>query len=298
MALPPLLAPNDTVGIIAPSRLILPNQLESALEVFKSWGLDVRQGHSLYASHGYFAGSDTQRLADLQGFINDSSIKAIFCARGGYGMTRIIDQVDLNPLHENPKWIIGFSDITALHLKLSKNKLSSVHGLMPVQFEYFDAQGSIQSLKNLLFEGRGKVEAPPHEFNRPGQCQAEMIGGNLSLIADSLGTNTEIDPAGKVLFIEEIDEYLYKIDRMLVQLKRAGKFDRLAGVLIGDFSQMKDTQIPFGQSLEEIIINKFREYDYPVGFGFAIGHEIPNYSIPFTSPVQFEVGAEQSLITF
>lgn len=298
MALPPLLKPHDTIGIIAPSRLIFPNQIEKAVEVLKKWGLQVHQGDALFESHGYFAGSDEQRLSDLRSFINDSSVKAILCARGGYGMTRILDQLDLSELTANPKWIVGFSDITALHLALAKKNISSVHGLMPVQFEYFDAEGSIESLQKLLFEGKGETEALASDFNRSGTCTAPIVGGNLSLVADSLGTHSEVETAGKILFLEEIDEYLYKVDRMLIQLKRAGKFNQLKGLIIGDFSQMKDTQIPFGQGLEQIILDKVAEYDYPIGFGFQIGHEIPNYSIPLMYPVNFNVTNEQASISF
>ncbi|MEM6817056.1 MAG: LD-carboxypeptidase [Bacteroidota bacterium] len=298
MTVPSLLTANDAVAIIAPSRLILPDQVEKALKVFRHWGLQVHLGDSIFKSHGYFAGTDEQRLGDLQHFVNDPSIKAIFCARGGYGVTRILDQLDLDPLKENPKWIIGFSDITALHLALAKLGIASVHGLMPVQFDYFDAESSIESLRKLLFEGTGLINAASNDSNRRGSGSAPIIGGNLSLLADSLGTASEVETENKILFFEEIDEYLYKVDRMLTQLKRAGKFDALKGLVIGDFSQIKDTKIPFGQGLEEIILDKVKKYDFPVGFGFPIGHEIPNFSIPLMSEVKFEVTAGMSQLSF
>ncbi|MEM8567871.1 MAG: LD-carboxypeptidase [Bacteroidota bacterium] len=298
MILPEMLKSGDAVGIVAPSRVIKPNQIERAEQIFSRWGLDVRKGSCLFESYGYFSGTDRQRLDDLQHFIHDPSIRAIFCARGGYGVTRIIDQLDLGPLTENPKWFIGFSDITALHLALANIGIVSVHGLMPVQFDYFDADKSIESLRKLLFEGKGQIDALGSALNRAGRARAPIIGGNLSLIADSLGTASEIDAQDKILFLEEIDEYLYKIDRMLTQLKRAGKFETLKGLVIGDFSQMKDTQIPFGQSLEEIMVDKVKEYNYPLGFGFPIGHEIPNYSIPLMSEVDFEVKGHMSQLAF
>ena len=297
MTSPPLLKSNDRVGLIAPSRMILPDQVEKAIEIFESWGLQVNAGISLFETHGYFAGTDRQRLHDLQVFINDASIKCIFCARGGYGMTRILDQLDLKPLLKNPKWIVGFSDITALHLAINKLGIPSVHGLMPVQFEYFDAEGSTESLRKLLFEGTGEISAPHRPMNRSGIVKAPLIGGNLSLIVDSFGTKSEIDTVGKILLLEEIDEYLYKVDRMLTQLKRSGKLDELAGLVVGDFSQMKDTQIPFGLDVTRIIRDKVEEYDYPVGFGFPIGHEIPNYSISFMTSVHFNVSTESAILS-
>ncbi|MEM9859377.1 MAG: LD-carboxypeptidase, partial [Bacteroidota bacterium] len=220
------------------------------------------------------------------------------CARGGYGMTRILDNLDLSSLDASPKWIIGFSDITALHLALAKKGLCSVHGLMPVQFGYYDAERSIEGLRQLLFEGKGIIDAPGSNFNRLGKCCAPMVGGNLSLVVDSLGTASEISTDRRILFLEEIDEYLYKVDRMLTQLKRAGKFDFLAGLVIGDFSQMKDTQIPFGQCLENIILDKVSGYDYPVAFGFPIGHEIPNYAIPLMGEVKLKVDSGISQLSF
>ncbi|MEM1407041.1 MAG: LD-carboxypeptidase [Bacteroidota bacterium] len=297
MILPPPLQPGDAVGMVAPSRLIKPDQVEQALATFNLWGLEVRQGSSLFGTHGYFAGTDENRLNDLQNFINDPEIKCIFCARGGYGVTRILDQLNLKPMLKTPKWIVGFSDITALHLALAKLGLVSVHGLMPVQFDYFDAEGSIESLRALLFEHNIGVAAAYHTSNRDGKAEAPIVGGNLSLVADSLGTASEIDTAGRILLLEEIDEYLYKIDRMLVQLKRAGKLNQLKGLVIGDFSQIKDTRIPFGQSLEQIILDKVRGYDYPVAFGFQIGHEIPNYSLPLMYPIKLQVLKEGSSIT-
>ncbi|MEO0556253.1 MAG: LD-carboxypeptidase [Bacteroidota bacterium] len=298
MILPPPLQPGDAVGMVAPSRLIKPDQVEQALATFNLWGLEVRQGSSLFGTHGYFAGTDENRLNDLQNFINDPEIRCIFCARGGYGVTRILDQLNLKPLLETPKWIVGFSDITALHLALGNLEISSIHGLMPVQFGYFGAESSIESLRKLLFDRVGEVIAPYHSMNRLGKVNAPVVGGNLSLIVDSIGTKNEIQTRGKILFLEEIDEYLYKIDRMLIQLKRAGKLDLLAGLMIGDFTQTKDTQIPFGQNLEQIILAKVSQYDYPLAFSFPVGHEIPNHSILMMKEITLQVEYGHSRIFF
>ena len=298
MVIPPFLQVGDRVGIVAPSRRIKGDQLIKALEVLKDWGLIIKQGDHLLQQDGYFAGTDEQRLSDLQKLINDPDIRCIFCARGGYGMTRIVDELNIDALVRKPKWIVGFSDITALHLLLNKVGVQSIHGLMPVQFEYFGAEASIESLYKILFTGDGQITAAHNEFNRKGEVQASVVGGNLSLVTDSLGTQTEIDTTGKILFLEEIDEYLYKVDRMLVQLKRANKLNNLKGLVLGDFSDLKDTQIPFGRELEELILEKVKEFNYPVAFGFPMGHDIPNHSLPLLKEVQLSVTDSGSEILF
>jgi len=295
---PALLKRNDRIGIVAPSRVIDRSQMERAYEVLADWGLEVQDGKSLFGKSGYFAGTDEERLSDLQEFINDPEIKAIFCARGGYGMTRILDNLDLNPLKENPKWIIGFSDITALHLKLALNDIESIHGLMPVQYGYEGVSESLQSLRTLLFEGKGKINAPASSFNCLGDVSGKMIGGNLSLVAECLGTETEIETDGKILFLEEIDEYLYKIDRMFTQIKRAGKLNGLGGLIIGDFSGMKDTQIPFGMDVNELITKQVREFDFPVAFDFPIGHESKNIAVPVSREARLVVDKSGAKLSF
>ncbi|MBL6449720.1 LD-carboxypeptidase [Fulvivirga sp. 29W222] len=286
---PELLRTGDKVGVVAPSRVITEIQMAKAFEVFGEWGLDVKRGESLLAKDGYFAGSDDQRRLDLQHMIDDPEIKAIFCARGGYGMTRIIDQVDLSNVEKRPKWIIGFSDITALHLALNAQGVESIHGLMPVQYDYMGVEESLSSLKQLLFEGALNYEVAPDAMNKEGEVVAEVIGGNLSLVAESLGTDTEVATEGKILLLEEIDEYLYKIDRMFMQLRRSGKLRNLAGVIIGDFSQMKDTQIPFGKSVLDLIADHFKDLDIPVAYNFPVGHEAKNLAIPIGREVRLEV---------
>jgi len=297
MLIPPSLKPGDKIGLIAPSRMITEDQISKALLIFNDCGLEVVKGENLLNQSGYFAGTDEERLNDLQSFIDESEIKAIFCARGGYGMTRIIDKVNITSLTKYPKWIIGFSDITALHLKLSLSNIASIHGLMPAQYGKEGVEKSLKSLKDLLFNGKGLISAKPSEFNKEGSTQAELIGGNLSLIAESLGTETEVDTDCKILFLEEIDEYLYKIDRMLNQLKRAGKFDNLVGLIIGDFSDMKDTQIPFGKDVYDLIDYHVRGFNYPAGYNFPIGHERLNMAVPLGIKASLKVKASESELT-
>lgn len=296
---PPLLKQGDKIGLVAPSRMITNDQIIAAKDEFKRWGLTLVEGEALYNKYGYFAGRDEERLEDIQKFIEDDSITAIFCARGGYGLTRIVDRVDLTSLVKNPKWIIGFSDITCLHLAMNKLGVESIHGLMPAQFGYDDVEKSIKSLYELLFYNQEqKISADQTQLYRNGSAKAELIGGNLSLVAESLGTPTEIETEGKILFVEEIDEYLYKIDRMFTQLRRAGKLSKLSGLIIGDFSGMKDTQIAFGKDIYNLIWSHVKDFDYPVAFHFPIGHESLNLAVPVGRTVRFEVKEKKAELTF
>ena len=286
---PPSLREGDKIGIVAPSRVIFKDQISTALDVFKHWGLEPVLSQFLFESHGYFAGSDDQRAGGFQEMLDDQEIKAIFCARGGYGVTRILDELDFSIFKNSPKWIVGFSDITALHLQLNKIDIQSVHGLMPVQFGYKGVEQSIDSLKAMLFGYRGQYSAEVSESSKGGKALAPIVGGNLSLICDSLGTNSEIDTNQKILFIEEIDEYLYKIDRMMTQLKRAGKLNDLRGVILGDFSLMKDTEIPLGLDIEELLLSYFKDLSIPVAVGFPAGHEPHHLALPISRMVEMKV---------
>lgn len=295
---PELLNTDDRVAIVSPSRVIFKDQIQEAVKVLQTWGLQVVYGNSLYSKSGYFAGSDEERLTEFQEMIDDPTIKAIFCSRGGYGITRFLDRLELNSILEKPKWIVGFSDITALHLKLNQYQIESIHGLMPVQFDYDGVSNSIDSLYKILFESRSMYDVSVIEASIEGEVEAELVGGNLSLICESLGTASEINTDDKILFIEEIDEYLYKLDRMLNQLKRAGKFDKLKGVLLGDFSKMKDTEIPFGCDLHVLIKSYFEHLNIPVAFGFPAGHEPLHLALPLSRAIYMKIGNKKCHIRF
>ena len=297
MIRPDLLKNGDKIALIAPARMITPEQVETAYDVFREWGLTVVQGENLFMRDGYFSGTDHQRLSDLQKAIDNSEIKAIFCARGGYGITRILDRLNLDNLNNFPKWIVGFSDVTALHLAINNHGVQSIHGLMPVQYDYMEVERSLSSLHNILFEGSFQYTVSGSEHNIPGLVNAEIVGGNLSLLADSIGSRTELNTNRKILFIEEIDEYFYKIDRMLNQLSRAGKFEQLAGVVLGDFSLIKDTQIPFGKSFEDIVLRYFSHLNIPVAFGFPVGHEAHHLAIPIGRKVRLSVSKDNTVIS-
>jgi muramoyltetrapeptide carboxypeptidase len=279
MNTPPFLKPGDKVGILATARRIKPEDITRAVEIFREWGLEVELSPNLVSTeHSYLAGTDEQRATALQLFIDDPSINAVFCARGGYGTTRIIDQIDFSQYIKSPKWIIGFSDVTALHLRIFALGSKSIHGVMPVLFSKTESASSIESLRKALFGQLLEITAGENKNNKVGTAQGKLVGGNLSLLVDSLGTPDELRSEGKILVIEEVDEYLYKIDRMFVQLKRSKKLEKLAGIVVGHFSEIKDTELPFGESFEEIIRFHTREFNYPIGFNFPIGHLNPNYA--------------------
>lgn len=277
MIIPPKLRAGDKVGIVAPARRITPAQLDAALILLESWGLDTRLGNNIFStSHSYLAGTDGERRQDFQDMIDNGDIKAIFSARGGYGSTRIIDDIDFTPLLKSPKWIIGFSDVTAFHLRLLSTGIASIHATMPIFFGQEKAQESIESIRKILFDGKCEIEFAPSEFNRPGEASGRVIGGNLSLIVDSLNTSSEADTDNKILVVEEIDEYLYKLDRMFTQLRRTGKLKGLAALVIGHMTDMKNSDLEFGESIFEIISHAVRDYQFPVAFSFPSGHHDPN----------------------
>jgi muramoyltetrapeptide carboxypeptidase len=287
MLFPPRLAPGCRVGVLAPARKVDAVELHEGLAAFAPWKIRWQLAPSLQSTeHTYLSGTDAERCADLQHFLDDPNLDAILCARGGYGTTRIVDQLDFTAFRQSPKWIIGFSDVTALHLRLQREQVASIHGAVAIQVRRAEHEPSLQSLMRCLLEGVFELQAPSNSRNRAGTVRAPLVGGNLSLVADSLGTPTEINTEGKILLLEEVDEYHYKIDRMLVQLQRAGKLRHLAGLAIGHLTDMKETALPFGD-LHELINSHVAPYGYPVAFGLPFGHAAPNHS--------WIVGAEAEL---
>jgi muramoyltetrapeptide carboxypeptidase len=275
----PVLRPGDKIAIVATARKIMLPEIEVAVRTFESWGLKVTVGQTIGASYNYFAGDDTLRLQDIQLALDDDSIKAIICARGGYGTTRIIDQIDFTAFEKNPKWLVGFSDVTALHSHIHNLGLQSIHGIMPLLFPKEGAQDSIESLRKILFGEQLSYHAAPHDLNRTGTATGQLVGGNLSMIHTLTGTNSDISTEGKLLFLEDLCEYLYHIDRMMVHLDRSGKLANLAGLIIGDMSDMNDTPVPFNKSAYEIILEHTGKYNYPVSYSFPVGHEPHNLAL-------------------
>lgn len=279
----------DKIGIISTARKINSKELKYAIETLEKWGLKVVLGRNIYASNNQYAGNDNQRIEDLQHMLNHTEIKAILCARGGYGTVRIIDHLDFSIFKSNPKLIAGFSDVTVLHSHLHNLNISSVHSTMPISFKSNTA-ASIESLKNALFGENIDVKCDGHPLNRHGKASGQIVGGNLSILYSLIGTPTDIDTENKILFIEDLDEYLYHIDRMMTSLKRSGKLSLLKGLVVGGMTKMNDNNIPFGKTAEQIILESVSEYNYPVCFNFPAGHIDNNLALKLGENIRLDVG--------
>lgn len=284
--LPPKLRKGDKVALISSARKVAPEEIQSAIDTLNQWGLEVKLGKNLFAQQNQFAGSDAQRASDLQEALDDETIQAVLFARGGYGTVRIIDKLDFDRFVKRPKWIIGYSDITVLHAHLDANfAIASLHSPMAFSFQKAGRE-EIEKIKSALFSGTQSYEIPAHPLNRKGQATGKLIGGNLSILYSLLASKSDIDTKGKILFLEDLDEYLYHIDRMMMALKRSGKLQQLAGLVIGGMSDMKDNTIPFGKTAEEIICDAVNEYNYPVCFDFPAGHIPHNFPLIFGDVIE------------
>ena len=279
---PPYLQKGDTIGITCPGGAMPVEKVSECIRVLnEEWGFKTKVGKTVGNEFHYFSGTDKERLDDLQQMLDDDEVKAVLCARGGYGMGRIIDQINFKKFEKQPKWIIGYSDITVLHSHLYSNYyISSLHAPMAGAFNNDGFKNEfVLSLKNALEGKKIKYQCMPHEFNKKGQAIGELIGGNLALLSHLVGTDSDIKTRGRILFIEDVGEYLYTIDRMMYQLKRSGKLAKIAGLIVGGFTDIKDTERPFGQTAYEIIRDIVKEYDYPVCYGFPISHEKENCAL-------------------
>lgn len=278
---PPSLKIGDTVAIVSTARKISKVEIEFAIKTFENWGLKVVLGKTIGAEYHQFAGEDEYRASDFQEMMDNPKIKAIICARGGYGTVRILDYLDFTHFTNNPKWIVGYSDVTALHTLINCYlNIQTIHGTMPINFSNNTTE-SLNSLKKALFGEKYFIEADPHSFNKIGTIEGEIIGGNLSILYSILGTKSGFNTDDKILFIEDLDEYLYHIDRMIVALKRAGKFKKLKGLIVGGMTDMNDNTIPFGKTSEAIIDEHFKDFDFPICYKFPAGHIKDNRSLVF-----------------
>jgi muramoyltetrapeptide carboxypeptidase len=288
---PPFLKKGDKIAITCPAKK-LPKLMDDAIALLQSWGLEVVLGETIAASYHQFAGDDQLRARDLQRFIDDDSIKAIIAARGGYGTIRIIDHVDFGRFAAHPKWLIGFSDITVLHAHLFANYgAQTIHGQMPVNIPDASAY-SLETLRKALFGEDIDYSFTSHGLNRSGNATGILTGGNLSLLAAVLHSASDYNYDGKILFIEDVGEYLYSIDRMMRTLDRAGKLKNLAGLMVGGFTEVKDNDIPFGQTVPEIIMEVVKNYSYPVCFDFPAGHIPDNQSLIFGKALNLSINQE------
>jgi muramoyltetrapeptide carboxypeptidase len=296
---PEYLKPGDEVAIVSPSFCIDESKLSEAVTFLESWSLKVRVGRNASKQNGPFAGSDMERLSDLQKAIDDRAVKAVICSRGGYGVSKIISKVDFSPLKKNPKWFAGFSDITVLQMWLNEvYGIMSIHSEMPLNFNNPDkTPETFTSLKQALFGNLKPVEWEGSSF-RSRNAVGELTGGNLSLIYSLNGTVAEISTKGKILFIEEIGEYYYHIDRMLTSLKLAGKLKGLSALMVGGMNKIEEAKIPWGKSIEETIYGIVSEYDYPVFFNFPAGHADNNRAFYIGRKAKIELTDKKAVLTF
>jgi muramoyltetrapeptide carboxypeptidase len=294
---PPYLKKGDTVAITCPAKK-LPHEITDAVSLLESWGLKVLLGETVHASYHQFAGDDNLRTQDFQRFLDDDSVKAIFAARGGYGTIRIIDQLDFSGFSNNPKWIIGFSDITVLHSHIYASfAIPSIHGQMPLTIPD-GTKESLETLRKALFNEAFNYEYTSLIENRPGKATGVLIGGNLTLLMVMAGSVSEMDYSGKILFLEDVGEYLYSIDRMMWNLKRAGKLSDLKGLIVGGFTELKDNDIPFGQTAAEIIAEHVKDYNFPVCFEFPAGHIENNHALILGKRVNLDAGQHSVHLTY
>lgn len=296
MTTPKHLKAGDTIGIAAPARFINSDELNYSVSIFESWGLNVMPAPNILLQKHQYAGSDNERIKGMQQLLDDNNIRAVVCARGGYGSMRIIDQIDFSTFLKNPKWIAGYSDITVFHNHIQQNYgIETIHSSMPVNFSN-NTPEALLSLKNAFFGETPSFVFEQHPFNKTADCEGILCGGNLSMIYALSGSVSDIDTTGKILFIEDLEEYLYHIDRMLLQLKRSGKLSKLSGLIVGGMNNMNDNSIPFGKTAYEIISEHVSEFDYPVFFGFPAGHISNNKALVMGRKAK--LSASENLVCF
>ena len=299
---PEYLTKGDTIAIVAPSGVLknYDNYINKAKELLKSWGLNVIVGKNVFNDDGHFAGTDNERTLDFQNALDDKSIKGIWCARGGYGAVRVIDNLNFEKYKLEPKWIIGYSDITAIHNELHILNSESIHAIMCKSLNELDIDNSesVSLLKKTLFGEKISYKIKTNSYNIEGSTSGKLVGGNLTLLHCMLGSKSSINTEGKILFIEDLGEYLYHIDRMLYSLKRAGYFDNLNGLIVGDFTDLRKNTTPFGRNLKELILEIVSDYNIPVLFDFPAGHGKENFPLILGREIELIVEKEDSNIIF
>lgn len=297
MITPPYLQKGDTVAILATARKHIVKSMQPTIDLLESWGLNVVIGKSIGLEENQLAGNDEQRAADLQEQLDNPNIKAIWCARGGYGTVRVVDLIDFTQFKKSPKWLVGFSDVTVLHNHLNTMGYKSIHGIMPISLAKASKE-AIESLRLSLFGQPLQYAIDPHPMNRLGKATGELVGGNLSILYSVLGSPSAIDCTDKILYIEDLDEYLYHIDRMMMNLKRNGCLESLKGIIVGSMTDMKDNDIPWGKNALEIVQDVTKQYNIPVIFNFPAGHIHDNRALILGNNVTIEVTENCSTVVF
>ncbi|WP_282787582.1 S66 peptidase family protein [Flavobacterium croceum] len=296
MIFPPNLKQGDTVAIVATARKNIEDNLGPAISWLKKWGLNVVIGKSIGLDYHQLAGTDEQRAVDLQTQLDNPNIKAIWCVRGGYGTVRVIDRLDFTKFKQNPKWIIGFSDVTVLHSHLNTMGYASIHAIMPVSSKA--SEEAKETLRKALFGEPISYTLPCEHLNKFGVAKGELVGGNLSILYSLFGSPSAIDCSDKILFIEDLDEYLYHIDRMMMNLKRNGCLESLKGIIVGGMTKMRDNEVPWGKNAEQIIDDITKEYNIPVIYNFPAGHLADNRALILGKQVRIEVNDYESNVIF
>lgn len=295
--IPPYLIKGDTIAITCPAGYMASEKAEKCIVTLQTWGYEVMVGKTLgSSSENYFSGTDEERADELQAMLDDRSIRAILFGRGGYGMGRIIDRLNFTKFRKHPKWLIGFSDITVLHMHLfNKYHIASMHAPMAAAFN--DSENEFtNSLRSALEGKKSSIKTLPHNFNKKGEASGTLIGGNLALLVNVIGTPSDFDTKNKLLFIEDTGEYIYNLDRMLYQLKRSGKFNKPAALILGGFTDMKDTERPFGKTTEEVLKEITDDFDFPVCFDFPVSHVKENVALKIGIAYQLKVTAKRTIL--
>jgi len=297
MITPPYLKKYDKVAIVATARKVSHEELIPAIRIFESWGLEVVTGKNIYTEYNQFAGTDEERIAGMQEILDDPLIKAVFFARGGYGNIRIVDRIDFSGFLKNPTWIAGFSDVTVIHSHIHQCfGVETLHCTMPYSIYTFPAEKeSCESMRKALFGEELVYSFQAGELSRKGSAEGLLTGGNLSIIYSLTGSISDIETHGKILFIEDVDEYLYHIDRMMMNLKRSGKLSRLSGLIVGNMTDMKDNEVKFGNDAYSIIADAVKGYGYPVWFGFPAGHAVVNHALILGRKVLMDISDNATL---
>ena len=297
MKIPPYLKKGDTVAVVCTARKFFPEDAKPAIDLLESWGLKVKLGKTIGLDSCQLGGTDTERAADFQEQLDNDNIKAIWCARGGYGTVRIIDMIDFSKFKKHPKWVMGFSDVTVLHSHINTLNVATLHSIMP--FTVPKAPEEVkQTFKNALFGIKNSYIIPSKSYDRKGVAKGELVGGNLSIIYSLLGSKSSIDTKDKILFIEDLDEYLYHVDRMLQNMKRNDYFKNVKGIIVGSMRDMHDNEIPFGQNEVQLITEIVKDLNIPIAFEFCAGHQKDNRTLMLGSHVDFEVNETEIKLTF
>ena len=297
MITPPYLQKGDTIAIVSTARKNIDDNLKPTIDLLELWGLNYILGKTIGLEHHQLAGTDAQRAADLQEQLDNPKIKAIWCIRGGYGTVKIIDHINFTSFLKCPKWLIGFSDITVLHSHLNQLGIESIHATMPISIPKASDE-AIKTLRDALFGNKLHYVLEADSMNHNGKATGELVGGNLSIIYSLLGSDSAVDCENKILFLEDLDEYLYHIDRMMMNLKRNGCLHNLKGIVVGGMTEMKDNEIPWGKNALEIIDEFVKALDIPVIYNFPAGHMSDNRALILGRQISIEVNASKSIVTF